>query len=217
MNKDKNKLMWYNNSDIITNIIIGLIVLIIILSQSFAINNNLSATNIIRDIINHNILYFFVLIYFVLLKFKVGKRYFNYLNLFLTLLYLISTVTSILSVFQLITVSSVLALAIKVIILVYLVHIMFTDTRYYDDLKISKSLFNDISNDTYFSSISVLSLILLAINLIFVESFDGAVLTILDSIFYIVFARYIYLYREYLDFKSMVEFKKIVEKSKGDK
>ena len=55
MDKEKSKIMWYDNAEVITNLIIGLIFLIILLSQSFAINNNLSAGTIVRDIINHNI------------------------------------------------------------------------------------------------------------------------------------------------------------------
>lgn len=212
MNKKKNEIMWYNNSDFITNLIIGLIILIVILSQSFAINNNLSAISIFRNIINHNINYILILFYFVALKFNIGKKYFNYLNIFLVIFYFIITITSVLSIFQLITVASVLSLAIKMILLVYLVHSLFRDTRYFNDLKINKSLFNEISNDGYFASIMIISFVLLAFNLILVDSFDGAIITILDSTFYILFARYIYLYREYLDFKTLLKIKASKEK-----
>ena len=82
---------WYDNPGIITNIIIALIAIIIILSQSFAINNNLSTQAILSSIINHNSVYLIVLVYFVALKTRVGKRYFDFLNVFLVLSSLVKT------------------------------------------------------------------------------------------------------------------------------
>lgn len=207
MDKEKSKIMWYDNAEVITNLIIGLIFLIILLSQSFAINNNLSASTIVRDIINHNINYILVLVYFIALKFKWGKKYFNYLNIFLVLLYLIFTVTSFLSVFQAITIPSIVSLGIKVAILLYLIHTMFRDTRYFKEFKLASSPFNEINNDNYLSILVVLSCILLAFNLIMVTSFDGTVISILDACYVMLIARYIYLYREYLEFKTMVKLK----------
>ena len=207
MGKEKSRIVWYNNANVITNIIITVIVLIIILSQSFAINNNLSASNIIRNIINHNINYLLVLIYFVSLKFKFGKKYFNYLNIFLVLLYLVLTITSCLSVFPAINVQSVISLAIKGVILIYLIHSMFRDTRYFKELNISASPFNEITNDNYYSILVVLSCVLLTFNLIMVNTFDGAVITILDTLYVLFISRYIYLYRDYLEFKTLVKLK----------
>ena len=207
MDKEKSKIMWYDNAEVITNLIIGLIFLIILLTQSFAINNNLSASNIVRDIINHNINYLLVLIYFIALKFKFGKKYFNHLNVFLLFLYLIFTVTSCLSVFQAITIPSVISLGIKVVILLYLVHTMFRDTRYFKEFKLGTSPFNEFSNDNYLSILVVLASVLLAFNLIMVSDFDGAVISILDACYVMLMARYIYLYREYLEFKTMVKLK----------
>ena len=207
MNKDKSKIMWYDNANVITNLIIGLILLIILLSQSFAINNNLSSITIVRDIINHNINYLLVLVYFVALKFRSGKKYFNYLNIFLVVLYLILTITSCLSVFQAITIPSVISLCIKIVILLYLIHTMFRDTRYFNEFKLGTSPFNELSNENYLSILVVLSCILLAFNLIMVTDFDGAVISILDAFYVMLIARYIYLYREYLEFKTMVKLK----------
>ncbi|MDO4995901.1 MAG: hypothetical protein Q4E69_01855 [Bacilli bacterium] len=207
MNKDKSKIMWYDNANVIINLIIGLILLIILLSQSFAINNNLSSITIVRDIINHNINYLLVLVYFVALKFRSGKKYFNYLNIFLVVLYLILTITSCLSVFQAITIPSVISLCIKIVILLYLIHTMFRDTRYFNEFKLCTSPFNELSNENYLSILVVLSCILLAFNLIMVTDFDGAVISILDAFYVMLIARYIYLYREYLEFKTMVKLK----------
>ena len=207
MKKEKSNIVWYNNANIIIALMIGLISLIIILSQSFAVNNNLDAVTILRDIINHNFNYIMVLLYFIALKLPFGKKYFNYLNIFLVVLYLVFTITSFLSIFQSITISSLVSLGIKVVLLVYLIHTMFKDTRYFNDFRINKSPFNDITNDGYYSCILVLTSILLAFNLIMVTSIDGAIITILDSMYYLLLARYVYLYRDYLEFKTMKQLK----------
>ncbi len=206
--KKVNNTVWYNNSSIITDLIIGLIILIIILSQSFAINNNLSAINIFRNIINHNMNYFLLLIYFIGIKTHIGKKYFNHLNIFLVFLYLVFTVTSFLSVFQLVSIPNLLNVFIKVVLLIYLINTMFRDTRYFSELKLNKSPFYEISSDSYNSCLIVLSCILLAFNLILVNSFDGAIITLLDTFYIILISRYVFLYSEYLDFKTMVKLKK---------
>ena len=77
LEKKQIEIEWYDNPLIVTNIIIGLIAIIIILSQSFAINNNLSTQAILRSIINHNSIYLIVLVYFVALKTNIGKKYFD--------------------------------------------------------------------------------------------------------------------------------------------
>ena len=210
MNNTK-KVEWYDNANIITNSIIVLILLMMILSQSFAINNNLSTVNIFRNIINHNINYFLVLVYFISLKTKSGKKYFNYLNIFLVSLYFVFMVTSILSVFQAVSLQSLLSVAIKVIMFFYLLLSMFRDNSYFKELNISKFPLDEFNNDWYFNAQVILSILLLAVNLVLVSSFDGAFLAILDCFYVLLLARYIYLYREYLDYK---EFSKSVKKLK---
>ena len=83
IDKEKEKLEWYNDPSIVTNVILGLILLIIILSQSFAINNNMSTTDILSSILNHNSIYLLALVYFMSLKFSAGRKYLDFFNLFL--------------------------------------------------------------------------------------------------------------------------------------
>lgn len=193
---------WYNNPSIITNLALGVIVLIIILSQSFAINNNMSTTDILISILNHNSVYLLVLVYFVTLKSNMGKKYFNFLNLFLILLYFITAVTSLLTVFQSFTLNTLLSLAVHLLIIVYLVHTFFRNTRVWKEFRLAKSPFNEITNEGYFYSIMVFAVILLAVNLISTTSFDGTILTLLECIYTILFSRYIFLYRSFLDRKK---------------
>lgn len=204
---------FFNNPSMITSSIIILIVSIMILSQSFAIHNNLSAINIFRDIVNHNMNYVLILVYFILLKTKVGKKYFNYLNVFLVILYLFFTVTSVLSVLHVVTLVSVVSLAMKLLILVYLVHTMFKETTYWKDLGLSRTIFNELDNEWYFYAISMFSAVLFAANMIAVTTFDGAILTILDCGYIVLLARYIYLYGEYINFKDI---KKRLDSNKDD-
>ena len=87
---NKKELKWYESGNIITSLIVGVIALIIICSQSFAVSSD-STLVLFGSIINHNSVYLLVVIYFIFLKLRIGKRYFNYLNVFLMFIYLLVT------------------------------------------------------------------------------------------------------------------------------
>lgn len=193
----------------VVNIIIILIVCIIMFSQSFAISNNLGAVDIFKSVINHNSIYFLLLIYFVLLKFNIGKKYFNYMNVLLIVIYLIKLIGSVLTLFQSLYLSTILVLLIDFIIFIYLTHTMTRDTRFWKDLSLEKSLFNELGNDWYFDSIFICSSILLLVDLIGSTSLHGIILAILDYLFILLFARYIYLYHMYLEDKNLFKTKSI--------
>ena len=71
----KNEKDFFDSPSMITFILIGLLVVLIILSQSFAIQSHMEAGEIFRSIINHNSIYLVSLIYFILIRFKVGKKH----------------------------------------------------------------------------------------------------------------------------------------------
>ena len=96
-----------------------------------------------------------------------------------------------------------MSLFIHVFIVLYLVHTFFRGTRIWKEFKLSKSPFNEFSNEGYFYTVVILGVILLAINLIMTTSFHGTVLSLLDCSFTYLFARYIYLYWQYLDLKKI--------------
>ena len=204
MEKEKSDvhIAWYDNPGIITNIIIGLIAVIILLSQSFAINNNLSTHEILSSIINHNSVYLIVLVYFVALKTNVGKRYFDFLNIFLVLLYFITGITSFLTIFQSFSLEALVACALHLTLFVYLFHTLFRRTRVWKEFHLNKSPFNEIKNDAYFYAISVLTIFLLALDLIVTTTPDGAILSILDASYMLAFARYVFLYGCFVDNKE---------------
>lgn len=202
-NSNTNEIVWYNNPNIVTSFIIGLIALIVLLSQSFAIKNNLSPTTMLGSILNHNIMYLLVCIYFIALKTKIGKKYFDFLNVFLILLYTLSSITSLLTVFQSFGLSSLLGFGIDILILIYLFHTLLRSTRVWKSANLGSSPFNEITNNGYFNTILVLAVILLAVDLISSTSLDGTILTILDTIYVGLFIRYVFLYGEFLNSKKI--------------
>ena len=100
MEKIKTEKEWYDNPNVLTNILIVFIGIIVILSQSFAVKSNLGAEDIFRSLLNYNSTYILVLVYFIMLKTKIGKRYFNFLNILLIIVYFLNTFASLLTVFQ---------------------------------------------------------------------------------------------------------------------
>ena len=196
------KTKWYDNANTITSLIIGTIVLIIIFTQSFALGRN-GSLELFTSIINHNSIYLFILIYFIVIKFYFGKRYFNYLSAFLIFIYFITTTTSFLTLVQSFSLNSTLDFLLNVLLLIYLVHTLMRDTRIWREFYLSKSPFNEVPNDFIFYSIIVISIILLAVNLISTIVVSGVIISILDTIYIILLTRYIYLYRNYLDRKKI--------------
>ena len=199
----KEKDSVFNNARSITGIIICLILIIILLSQSWAISNNLSPIIIFRSILNHNSLYFLLLIYFIGIKLEIGKKYFNHLNLFLILLYLINTITSFLTLIQFFVLNSLLEFLINFVVYIYLVHTTLRGTRVWRDYKLNNSPFNEITNEWYYDFLLIVPTILLIVNLMSSTSLNGVAISIMDYFYILLFARYIYLYREFLDRKSI--------------
>ena len=200
-NKNEN-LTWYNNGNKLVDMILVTILLIIIFSQSFATSGGFSLT-LFGSIINHNSVYLFVLIYFILLKFEFGKKYFNYLNLILIFLYGLTTITSLITLVQAFSLNTVLEFTINFVLLVYLFHTMLRGTIVWKDFKLSNSPFNEFSNDTLYYIVVVISVVTLIVDLISTAVLRGIIISLLDAVFLILFGRYIFLYRKYLDEKKI--------------
>ena len=208
MNNKNNNVDWYNDVGKIIDLIIILISVILILSQSFAINHNLSGYDIFRSLLNHNITYLIVISYFICLKFKFGKKYFNYLNLFLLLIYFLISVASLLTIFQSFSLISIISFLFHGILFVYMFHSLLIDTRIWKDFKLDLSPFNDISNENYFYSIVLVGVVFLLVNLIDASTFDSAVLAIFDYLFYVLISRYIYLFGVFFTNRKVKEVRK---------
>ena len=199
----KNEKDFFDSPNIITFIMIGLLIVLIILSQSFAIQSHLSATEIFRSIINQNSIYLVALIYFILIRTKVGKRYFDYLNVIMFIFYLLSAFASLFTIFQSFGFSSILSLAFNVLIVLYFGYSFFSNTVIGKDLGLFDSPLSEIENGQYYYLLVGIIGISLIVSLVSVNSFEDVVVYLLESMYNFLFIRYIYLYKEYIDNKNV--------------
>ena len=200
MGLNKENVKWYDSGHTITNLIIATIFIILLGSQSFIQGETWSLAG---SIINHNSIYFLVLIYFLSLKFSSGRKYFNYFNIYLIIIYGISCVTSFINLVQGYSLISVLSFTIEFVLLIYLIHTLLRDTSFWKDFKLNESPFNELTNEWLFYCILVVGMFLLAVKLISIEELKGVIVSILDFVYYVLIGRYLFLYREYLDNKKI--------------
>lgn len=205
---------FFDSPSMITFIIIGLLIILIILSQSFAIQSHLGASDVFRSIINHNSIYLVSLFYFVLIRVKFGKKYFDYLNVIIFVFYLLTTFASLFTIFQSFGFDSILSLSFNVLITLYFGYSFFSNTVVGRDLKLSNSPLAEIKNDQYYYLLIGIIVISLIVSLIEVSSFEDVVVYLLEFIYKFLFVRYIYLYKEYIDHKVFGEIK-VKPKKKG--
>ena len=194
---------FFDSPNMITFIITGLLVVLIILSQSFAIQSHLGASDIFRSIINHNSIYLVSLFYFILIKVKFGKRYFDYLNVVMFVFYLLTTFASLFTIFQSFGFDSILNLSFNVLVTLYFGYSFFTNTVVGRDLKLSNSPLAEIKNDQYYYLLMGIIGVSLIVSLISASSFENVVVYLLEAIYKLLFVRYIYLYKEYIDYKEL--------------
>ena len=216
--KDSKEKDWFDSPRLVTYVIIGLLVVLIILSQSFAINSQLGTTDIIRSILNHNSIYVLTLIYFALLHFKVGKKYFDHLNVIMLIFFGLITLASMFTVFQSFGLDSLLQLGINMLFTVYFLYAFISNTVIGKELHLSTSVIVELKNEQYFYLITTLLVIHLVVALINSTSFESIVISLLEVLFYFLFVRYISLYKEYDDMKvSSSKKKRIKKEEESDK
>ena len=216
--KDNKEKDWFDSPRMVTYIIIGLLIVLIILSQSFAINSQLGTADIIRSILNHNSIYVLTLIYFVLLHFKIGKKYFDHLIVLMLMFFILITIASFFTIFQSFGLASLLQLGINILFTVYFLYAFLSNTLIGKELHLNNSLLVELKNEQYFYLITTLLVVNLIVALISSTSFESIVISLLEVLFYFLFARYISLYKEYDDRKeSSPRKKKIKKEEESDK
>jgi len=203
MEEQKQELEWFDSPNILSNFLIGIILIIVIVSQAFAIRNSLPVNSTLGSIMNHNSIYLFMLFYFIALKTRNGKLYFDYLNLAVIILYIISFIAAFLTIFQSFGIVPLINVILLALVSVYLFHSFLKNTKWWREFKLAKSPFNDINNDWYFLAILVIMVVHLLVTLIETTSFDGVILALFDAIYMLLFVRFIYLYNEYLISKEL--------------
>ena len=152
------------------------------------------------------------LIYFILIRVKFGKKYFDYLNVILFVFYLLTTFASLFTIFQSFGFSSILSLSFNVILTLYFGYSFFSDTAIGKDLKLADSPLAEIKNLQYFYLLICIIAIELVVSLISVGNFEEVVVYLLEAIYEFLLVRYIYLYKEYIDNKNAKKVEKTVEK-----
>ncbi len=203
-NNEKREKEWYDNPNLITTMLIGVIILSIILSQSFAIRNHLDTATILRSILNHNSLYLFALVYFIFLKTRIGRKYFHFLNMFISVFFCLMTIASMFTIFQSFGLSSFVNLALNIVMTIYFIYVFIRDTVLGSELKITEAPMDEVNNNQYFYVICVLIIISLVVDLVGASTFDGIVIALLDAVYYALFARYIFLYKEFQDHQKVI-------------
>ena len=199
---DNKKREWFDDSSVLTSVIICLILTIIILSQAFAVRNNIGAVNTFRNLLNHNTIYIIALIYFIFLKTKIGRKYFNILNSIYIVIYFLIVLASFLTIFQSFGLVSLVELLVNFILLLYMMYTFLNNTRLWKDFRLDKVPFDEIKNEWYFYSISFLSVMAMLVDLMSAVKIDGVMLSFFDSVYTVLFARYIYLYKKYEESKE---------------
>ncbi len=208
MEKIQKEKEWYDNPNILTNLLTCFIALIIIFSQAFAVKHNLGANDILRSLLNYNSIYILVLVYFIMIKNHIGRRYFNFLNILLILVYFLNTFASVLTVFQSFSVFSLMNCALNFILLFYITYTFTKDTRFYKELRLDRIPFDEVTNEWYFYVVSILAVFLLVSDLVIVSNFHSVVLALFNCIYIILFSRYVYLYNCHLESRNQKSIKK---------
>lgn len=202
MKEEKKELEWYDDPGLITTLLIGCLILLLIISQGYAIRHQMGIATIFMTLLNHNITYIIYLVYLILLKTTIGKRSFTGLNLLMSCLYIILFIGSFLNMTSVFNLESIVSFASSFILLCYFTYSFLENTKLYKSLSLDKIPFAKISNNWYFWAFAVLQSVLFILGMIGTIQFDSVVLLLLETIFNIGFARYIYLYQAYKEGKE---------------
>lgn len=218
MRKDNIEKEWYDDPSLITTILIGLIIIILIMSQSYAIRNHYGFLYVIRALLNSSSVYLMYLIYLIFLKTKVGKKYFNMMNLIASFVFVLLTLAAILTVIQFPSIGSMVNAVQSLLLSVYFTYVFLEDSKIYEQLGLKKLQFSTVSNDQYFYILLGLIGVGLIVSLIQMVDFTGVVLALLESVFMVGFVRYIYLYQAFKETKKeeKLEQKEEMEKIKAE-
>ena len=117
--------------------------------------------------------------------------------------YLLTTFASLFTIFQSFGFDSILNLSFNVLVTLYFGYSFFTNTVVGRDLKLSNSPLAEIKNDQYYYLLMGIIGVSLIVSLISASSFENVVVYLLEAIYKLLFVRYIYLYKEYIDHKEL--------------
>ena len=132
--------------------------------------------------------------------------------------FILITIASFFTIFQSFGLASLLQLGINILFTVYFLYAFLSNTLIGKELHLNNSLLVELKNEQYFYLITTLLVVNLIVALISSTSFESIVISLLEVLFYFLFARYISLYKEYDDRKeSSPRKKKIKKEEESDK
>lgn len=201
-----NEKEWYEDENLITSILIGLLILIIIISQSYAIRQQLGLGFMLRSLLNNNSIHLIFLTYLILIKTKFGKRNFNLSNIVLIIIELVVFLLLLFKLFQ--GLCSSINLVLNAVLLCYMVYTLLKGTSIWSSLHLDKIPFSEFTNDNYYLAIILLVILSLIINVFNNVSFNGIILSLFEAMFTIGFARYLYLWKDYQSKKEQINLEK---------
>lgn len=188
---------WYDDPDLITSMLMGLLVLIVIVSQSVAIREQLGIGVMVRSLLNYNSIYLIFLTYLIFLKTKFGKRYFNILNICLIAIQLLVCIAGLMNIFQVFSLNTIVNFALNILLVIYMGYTLLHNTSLWNSLSLDKIPFHKVKNEYYFYAITFTAFLSLVVGLFGKFSFDGVLLSLLKVMFMIGFSRYLYLYKDF--------------------
>ncbi len=190
----------------IANILIVLLLIYMLLSIGYNYISDLG----LLDLIGNNFFYIVLSIYFILLKTKFGKERFSYMNLVIAILLAINFLGSFFNLLTTFNFTTSFSLIANVLFITY-----FVNTFFYKYIK-KISIINNLNNKFIFYAISIILIILYILMLIkYISVFPmiKIIKYIVEFVILVLFARYIYLYKEYSSKETM--FKEIKKMDKN--
>ncbi len=201
----KKTVEWFNNPNLIVNMMIGLLAIGILISQTVAIRSGLDFQQAVNQLFNDNSVYTIYLVYFVSLNFKFGKRHFDALSVVMFVFQSIILLTSLLNIIQAVGLISIFDFIMHVALWLYISNSLIKRTSFWKNLNLEQVSFTFIKNIDYFYIVVASSLIILILGLIGSLDFNYVLIILLDCLVYIGVARYLYLFSKYFEDKNKQE------------
>ncbi len=202
---DRKKLEWYDNPNLIINMMIGLLAISILVSQTIAIRTGLSFQESVNQLFNDSSVYLFYLVYFVLINLKFGKKHFDALSIVIFVFQSILLLTSLLNIIQTVGVKTIFEFILSIGMWLYLSNSLIRTTKIWKAFNLDLVPTKFFKNIDYFYIVTASSLIILILGLIDSFDFNYVLVILLDCLVYIGVARYLYLYRKYNEDKNIIE------------
>ncbi len=202
---NRKKVEWYDNPNLIINLMIGLLGIAVLVAQTIAIRMGLSFQESVNQLFNDSSVYLFYLVYFILINLRFGKKHFDALSIVAFIFQSILLLTSLLNIIQTIGIKTIFEFILSIGMWLYISNSLIRTTKIWNDFNLDLVPTKFFKNIDYFYIVTASSLIILVIGLIDSFDFNYVLVILLDCLVYIGIARYLYLYRKYNEEKKNIK------------